>query len=323
MTKQKKKQTNKQNKKEKKPSQPQQQQSKPKPKKVGGPPSAFLKAVCSLTNPFCKEAIGSRLPDDSYTKSIGWSSTNQVFGMSSNAAGTASYLFTSNPLANLAVASVVGSTATFVNMTANTTPPTGFSRWRATSWGIRIRCIAPPLSLSGTCRIRVVSPMKLANLGTVDIANNMVDYAEDIPLHRLLDKDAYVIPMKLGINALQYNAPDTGTTIAAADSYGWQTVMISIQGAPASVAILETSTYYNYEFVFDDGNSTAAFAQPPPPDNPVLRNVANRAAGSVGNVVTGLLHNMEEMAIMAATRAAGAYFGGSAGSAAALALTVF
>lgn len=157
--------------------------------------------------------------------------------------------------------------------------------------------------------------MNLSTLATYSTSSPLVDYSEDVPLHRLLDKDIYVMPMRLGTNAMQYNAPNTSLTTATTETYGWQTVIISFDGAVASaVGVIEIAAYYNYEFVFDESNSITAFAQPPPPNNPLVRTVVSKVAPSVGNVFSGVMQQLEDAFVSKAAKVVSSYVAGPAGT---------
>lgn len=314
MTKQKKKNNN-NNKGQQKPKKPARQ--KPKP---GGSLSLAM-AACSLTNPFCVEAIGARWPDNSYTKSVGWSVTNLPITISTNATGKAATLWTCRPTFNYAGSTVVDDVITYsATLSSHFTGPSNFARWRVTSWGFKINCIAAPMTLTGVLRVRLFSPMNLGSVVTSSLTTSMADAVMDIPLHRLLDRDLFVIPMPLGTNARLFNDTSAlNNTTSSAQTFGWQTVQIGIDGAPFSSPVIQISMYYNFEFVFEEGSASNAFAQPPPTDHPLVRSISAPILSRLSNFVSGTADKVESMAITAATsmlgRMAGAYVGGPAGAA--------
>lgn len=91
--------------------------------------TSLVKQACSLTNPFCVEAVGARIPDDSYTKSVGWSATNIAVSIAANVNGERSVFFSSNPYANYNLGTVptTNSATAAVNMAPVGSPPATLS----------------------------------------------------------------------------------------------------------------------------------------------------------------------------------------------------
>lgn len=247
-----------------------------------------------MSNPFCVESVGARWPDNSNIKSVGWSSTGLPSYQASNALGKGANLYIANPWVQRTVGAVNPLDAvTYPDFQTLFNPPSEIVKWRTVSWGIRVSCVAPPLTLSGTLRVRLFSPNSLSTLSTTSLTSILADSSMDIPLHRLLDKDLFIIPMPLGTEARLFNTPDTAGVMAGMKSYGWQVVQIGVDGAPPEVSLLNITTYYNFEFTFADGSTYTAFAQPPPPDNPVVRDANAGVLTKVGNFVQGSLNGID------------------------------
>lgn len=255
--------------------------------------------ACSVTNPFCPEAIGSRWPDNSYTKSVGWSITGTPISLGTSGTDTKAGILLVGDIYNYALmtnTSPVSSPITFSTLAQAVTSPSNVGRYRLTSWGLKISGIVAPLSASGLVRIRLMSPMTGASLASIGLTSTMVDATLDVPLARLSGKDLFIIPAPLGTDARLFREiADTTSTLSSWRSLGWQSVFIGLDGVPAATSCIQVSLYYNYEFVFQDGDSSNAYAQPPPPNNPAVRTANAGLLESVGNFFEGTAQTLDRV----------------------------
>lgn len=257
----------------------------------------FAMGVCSITNPFCMEAIAARWPDESYTKSVGWSITGFPITLTSDAAGCGARLYFGDKDYQTNVpASIAAPTVTYnANNASLVTFPSGVARQRVTSWGIKIRCIAPALTASGTLRVRLFSPMGGATLASVSGTTTMADAIMDIPAGKLLTRDLHVIPAPLGITARTFQAPAIQQAIANWVNNGWQVIQVYFDGAPATTAMYEVAYYCNYELVFADGDSQYQFSTPPPANSLAKREVSQGVLEKIGNFVEGAADRVDKL----------------------------
>jgi len=250
--------------------------------------------VCSVSNPFCPEAKGARWPDNSYTKSVGWSynATNTLFTL---AAGDISGLFFAG-LANFASPTGI-TTGTCAYGGATTLPPipTGVGRWRLTSWGVKLTTPLSALTASGTVSVRMFSPMNGASLTSISGMSSAADFALDIPLARLSSKDLYLVPMPLGNEARMFRDNTLPATVAVWENPGWQVIHVYVSGAPAATVVCNYTVYYNYEFIFFDGDSGNQFSIAPPKDNPPVRFVNGSVLNDVGNFFEGAASTLDSI----------------------------
>jgi hypothetical protein len=251
--------------------------------------------ICSVTNPFCPQAIGSRWPDNSYTKSVPWAIKGVPVSITSNANGNGSRLFLPCLRAQTAEGTIAFgaddadySTATF---SAIVTEPSGVSRWRMTSWGVVLQCPLAPMTATGTCHIRLASPESGASLTNFYYLSTMNDASMDIPLARLIGHDVHIIPMPLGVEPRMFRSRGgefpTPTDITTFANPGWQVINIAVTGAPTSNTVLTAYAYYHFELVFDESISSNAFAIAPPANNPLIRNGNAGVLERVGNFIEG------------------------------------
>lgn len=253
--------------------------------------------ACAVTNPFCPEAVGKRWPDNSMSKSTGWSITGFTTVLGTTAAGVGALMFVPNELGQLVTASGIAAPVITWNATSSplVTMPSAVVRWRITSWGVRVRCISPIMTTSGTCRIRLFSPVGGSSLGTTSGTSIAADQLYDIPLKRLIEKDLFITPMPLGEIARLYQDQETGSTTIANTKFQWQVLQIYVDGAPASTSVLEASAYFNFEMVFADGDDKTFFAQKAPEENRLVQKTNSSLFSKIGNFVEGTVSSVDKV----------------------------
>lgn len=264
------------------------------PRTATGKPIRFAMEACSISNPFCPEAVAARWPDNSFTKSSGYSLTGTHAELASDANGNGATLFL--PTGQRAAGTVTGVTGAFAALT-DFALPSNIVRWRVTSYGLRISSPLSKMTATGNLLIRLVSPMNGSTLQSVDTTSIRADSIMDVPISRLIDEDVFVLPMPLGDNARWFNAgtPNDENTIANWVNPGWQVPLITIRGAPASTQTLRVLCYYNFEFVFADGASETYFATAPPPDQPAVRSANSGLLSSIGNFFEGTAEKLDSI----------------------------
>lgn len=259
---------------------------------------AKVMETCSITNPFCPEADNGKWPDNSYVKSNTWNISGMVYDLVTNGGGDAAVLFLPMQICQYSTGTCIGNAVT-TGTTGGVlqTVPTSVNRWRITSMGFKISCATPAMTTQGFCNIRGFSTMAMATLATYDKTDRLADFAEDIPLHRLLDQDAFIVPIPLGDDAREWrSAPAYTTTWQSFDNVGWQVISVGVSGGIASTSCLRVECFYHYEFIFSDGNSAAAFATPPPKNDIVVREASAGVIERIGGVVRGTAKTIENIA---------------------------
>jgi len=266
--------------------------------------------ICSVTNPFCPEALSGKWPDGSFVKSNVWSVDGAEATITSNATGDGALLFYPGFNYNfVGYASAVGDTVTF-NAAASilAAVPTNVNRFRITSWGLRISTATPAMTTQGMLQIRLFSPITYTSMGIVVKSTRFADTCEDIPLTRLLDKDHFIIPMPMGEDARKWQKTEGATsTWTNFDNIGWQTAVVGVSGAIASTVVLRINAYYHYELMFNDGEGAVAFATPPPASSPVVREASKGVLERIGGVIEGTAKKIDAVAKSAAFQYAAAF----------------
>lgn len=262
-------------------------------------PLSFVKQACGITNPFCEEATVQRWPDNSFTKSVCWSVPGYTNLLTTDVNGKFSTLYLPGLRVTAPATTPTANPAAYSNLYwTGVVPPGAVARYRITSWGVRLRCISPSLTTSGSVRIRLHSPISGASLAAVDTVSTMADASDDTPLSRLRDRDYFIIPSPLGTQARlfrDYQVDNAVSAIANWENPGWQVIQVSIDGAPASTPVLEVGIYIHYEFIFLDGDSGNAFAVAPPKNNPTAQAANASLFEKAGNFFSGTMRAIDNL----------------------------
>lgn len=248
----------------------------------------YTMGVCSVTNPFCPEAVASRWPDNSYSKSSGWSISGPPVSVTNAAYPNTSTLFLPEGLQN--VASAISNTlCTFANPSTFVQAwPSNVARYRITSWGLKVSSNMSKYTAQGTLMVRLFSPMNGSSMASVEGSTLMCDANYDIPISRIVDEDVFILPVPLGDNARLFRDIDMlSTTLATWENPGWQIVQLTVSGGVNSATNITVYPFYNLEFVFKDGEAASMFSTAPPPDSPAIRQGNSSVLAAVGNFFEG------------------------------------
>lgn len=274
---------------------------------------ALVMQACSVSNPFCPEAVGARWPDNSMTKSAAFTYRNSML-LTTNAAGLLSSAYMASSAPAVATATVAGTTASYGGNWAVFSGIAGSAsttRFRVTSIGYKISCTSPRLSTQGRLRLRIFSPLETSTLVSFEINTQYVDSVYDVPLARLIDKDVYVTPAPLGDiarifrDSAEYIVTDP---VASAPNPGWQILVVSVDGMTANTACVSVEVFAHYEYVYGDGATTAQFATAPPRSNMAVREANASVVEKIGGVVEGTASYLDRLSKSAAAK----YLGGAA-----------
>lgn len=296
------------------------------PKAMAMNQMSLVHQACSVTNPFCPEAVGARWPDNSYTRSVSlFYKNNQM--LSTDTSGNCSQLFMAMETPCTSAGVVTGSSASFTTISTfnGVSMSADVSRFRVTSIGYKISCTSARMTTQGRLRLRLMSPMAFASLSIINTATQNVDSALDIPLARLIDKDIFVTCAPLGDVARLFQIPadyPTTATIANGNNMGWQVLMVSVDGMVTGGATpcVNVELYAHYEQVYTDSSSTQLLASTPPPNNPAVQQASASVIERIGGIVETTANQLDRFAKSAAAKyfAAGAamMIGGPAAGAA-------
>jgi len=294
---------------------------KRKSRKGGGMASmGRAMAVCSITNPFCYDAIGARYPDNSYQKSIPLSFTGFQNALSTDANGNGARMFF--PGLGMALNTPSSITAGTITWAATggglvgSSVPAGAARWRITSMGLRISCSTPLMTTQGIVTISIYSMMDGGYFASTNITDQLCDYMVQIPAARLVEEDQLIVLKPIGPNArLFLDLNKETTTLANWVNPGWQVAQVTLAGGIASnTQGLTINAYYNYELTFAAGSTYEALAAAPPVDDPVVKQASSSVLATIGNHIEGGVAFADRLFQSTAVRAlAGAAIGGMLG----------
>lgn len=280
--------------------------------------------VCSITNPFCPEAHGAKWPDGQYTRSATYDIDGGIVDVVTNASGDGAVLFVPGLTSHYYTTTGItaGSVAYAGSSNQVLVAPANVTRFRITSWGLRIVSPLAPMTVTGFVRVRLFSPLKGATLNPTSINSIAADESYDIPLSRLVGKDYHILPKPFGTEARLFRDRATeGFALASWDNPGWQVVQIAVQGGPVSSYAIQVYAYYHYEVLFADGDALNTFSSVPPPNNPVVKETANTVIGKIGGFIEGAAEKIDNLfksktMKLLTSGVATAYGGPQAGSAA-------
>lgn len=260
-------------------------------------PSALTRQVCSLVDPFCSAAYGAKFPDISSVRTLGYSH-HTSFSITTDAGGNfGGYVLPgwnslwcpgNNPVLFPQTYAIMLGTG------APTLVPNGY---RIVSMGFILRNTATPLTSSGLVRVRGLSALSGASIGTFDVGSYNVDFSDDTALQNTTETAVFL--RRTSAAAGDFNRPST-TSVAGANistwvSPGWGPVSVAVIGGPVSSACLSLELVVNYEVTFDDNDSLQLACTPAAPDNDIVTSAASRVQASVVSVVTAGLQTAANM----------------------------
>jgi len=227
-----------------------------------------------LSNPFCPEARGSKLPDVDSTKSVAVSLVNR-HTVSSDATGKLAVRFQPSLAAHKSIATTITGDVitTFGAATAttdNAALASAFDDYRIVSWGVKVYTTLAPTSQSGF--FTVITGPSLGN--GVNAASSFFEETKTYPL---TETTTQWISKPVGNGFMDYS------NITSACP--WDEVVIYASGLPASAAgALQFEVYINLEAQVALGTITSAIATPAADHKPhlltAMGHVANKLAGS-------------------------------------------
>lgn len=279
----------------------------------------FAMDVCSITNPFCPQAIGAKYPDGSLVRTLVFTVNGKALNLSSNASGEGAVAFLGGVNQVMGSSSITGGVPTWTNPTPNYAPfPSTPYRFRIVSWGVRLSNIASPMTAAGVVRIRLYSPLTFAGMMNTatgvaksDIADIFADAVFDVALPKMINEDVFIVSKPIGDNARLFIQPDTAT-LTGWTNPGWQVIQIGLSGCPNSTACIQASLFYHYEYIAAEGDSTNSFSTPGRADSPVVKAAGTSVLQQVGNFVEGTLSKVESVFESKAGRLVGAALAGYA-----------
>jgi len=243
-------------------------------------PSQLVKHVCSITDPFCVHAQGSKWPDGSALNSVPFQVKGQItFTLN---LGTALCSLVIAPGLNYGFAQstgIVAAVATYPVLTAYTGVSdlaTQVTQYRLVSGGITITPVVSKMTSGGFIFCQEFAPGGNANLTTlnVDTKQCMSYYrqplADDTPI-------TYVFKSG-GVDSRKFRAINSNNSQSSVDTNDYtfiQLYAVSDSAEGSTVAVVDY--VFNYELVMLPSAFLNQIATPAAPKNDAIATISNAA----------------------------------------------
>ncbi len=256
------------------------------PRPVPQAANAIVKAVCSLTDPFCESALGSRWPDHTTSPTLPFH-VEKVVTLTTDASGQLGRVFFPGfPYCDL-TGTIVASTWTgggsYLSFSSDvaTWATSNCDAVRPVSFGVEFIPIASATNSSGYYILQenrggntVTSTLQVPSVvGGKATVSNLKNIATSW------------ISRPYGPGAREFQAQnDSGNQKATEQD--WTSLNLQIQGAPASTAVAVARIVGNYEVLIKTQNVMNSAAKSTPP-NPVVMRAAGIAQTSLESFFRG------------------------------------
>jgi hypothetical protein len=283
------------------------------PKTMSVSTSITHKRICSLVDPFCKDALGGQWPDGNGSSTLTYRSHSLT--PYSTFANGGTVVFTSPLLAydTLPASSYIAPTYFCATYTGpgNAAVNPYVREYRFVTSGIIIRNILPALTATGTIIVTRMNAFPIAgqpiaegNLVGPSVTCYPIVAGMEIPL----------IFRPMGMAARDF-ALNNGTDQTGPFNLTWEVIKVEVVGAPASTPTITIEKIHNIEMsiVFTQAglaqftNNNQIISQP-------LQTIANKITNSLGDVAYSSLKSFGMAASRMAATALGGYLGGPAGA---------
>lgn len=240
-----------------------------------GSNTALAKAVCAISNPFCPEAEGRKIPDLDTTKSLTCCS-KQVIPVTTDGTGKCAFVVTVNPIqgytsaATYSAGNVVATWNAWNYTRFNTLYAGSIGRWRVVSAGSEWQTTQAWTSATGVITVNELVLFETTN--TPDIST--VDSGLRGEAYPLRDAKIKNIMRPQGTNPYDYQA-------YSSTSNPYSSMMYGITGATNSTNVGFIELTINYEWVPVNGNGLMTFTTQAAQDN---RLVISQRANALQNV---------------------------------------
>lgn len=260
-----------------------------------------VRAVCSVTDPFCPASKNSKWPDGTGGATMTWQFRgNKTLTTDANGiTGLAFYPIA--PFGILGLSATGAGTITFAaSLTAYQTSSllaTYGKSYRIVSFGVLTRAVASATGSAGLATFGSGSPPALSTVLT---------------LGSELYNETSVKAIQPGMEFAWISAP-TGPTarefvqLSATNTtppFPWTALTIEVSGATASTAVLNCEWFMNVEFQLDSvANVLAPLARPAPAKSDHAMTAQSKVATSLGSFVEGGVKAVESAVANAASEA--------------------
>jgi hypothetical protein len=264
--------------------------------------------TCSITDPFCPAAKGSKYPDDTSQATLSEQFRGNVnVGTVTTTGNGAATFMASAPYGYMLGASATATTVTFQG-TAYTIYKSGSmfgtygGQYRIVSMGCIVRCVANATTAAGTVTLGTTSlPPVIASVLTLGTEN----YSEVTMKAIQPGMEICWMSKPCGPAAHEFiNIDATGSH--ASHPGDWTSLIIEISGGPTAAAttLLSVEWFINIEFTLSAGNSAIApLATKPVNVHPAVVKASAAVNNNIGSFIEGGVKAAETTIWNAATSA--------------------
>lgn len=252
-----------------------------------------VRAVCSVTDPFCPASKNSKWPDGTSGNTM----TEQFRGnltVSSLAAGNNLVFFTPQLVYGiLAGASSSGSVVTMA--TTSTIYKTGSmlqthgSFYRIVSFGVIVRGVASATNAAGLVTFGTTSATPALG-GAYTLGTELYDEVAVKAIQPGLEHSWISVPK--GSAARQFGSYNTANNVALATT-NWSSLVLEISGANASTAVVNCEWFMNVEFQLNVNDALTAITTPNPPKITAVEQSVSRIHQGLGSFIDGGVKQVE------------------------------
>lgn len=276
--------------------------------------STLTHAVCGITDPFCRHAIGAKYPDFSPIRTIPYSYRGMTT-MTSASDGAQLWMwhpsFSYQPFTQVEARS--GSTAiSWINF-GTFAPIAGITQYRIVSSGFTLKRICAPLTTSGTLSIRSWPSAEGSSLTVVDGLSYSASTTVDIPIQDCKEV-AFITNHSTRRPEHLVDESSDEPSVGLFRDNGFCPATVFISGAPISTAIFSIQIVIHYEIVLEDSSNLAQLATLPPPANEALTSAAAKVTSSAKSIFSNGVKAASDYVVKKAGVAVASYFGGPIGA---------
>lgn len=267
---------------------------------------ALARQICSVTDPFCPAARGSKWPDTTSAKTLAWC-TEGFVTLTTDSSGRAGVFFGSDP--NQAICSVTtfggayGESAIVVSTPAELPGWASFGilnscQFRLVSMGIHVRSIMSSMNNQGSVGILTIpgSSVYTYIIGT-DPGTTLFEENTRISCNQ---GDLCCVPHNDGINSKRFVSAQGTPMPDHIFTNGNDLPYVYVSGGPASTAAVQVKFIYHYELLFTSGTVFNTLATPAAVQNDLITTGKNFVQSRINSVVKGGIKEVERQTMGAA-----------------------
>jgi len=280
----------------------------PRPKRNGVKPHHVAKQ-CSITDPFCPLAKGSKWPDGTSGNTFAEQFRGHV-PLVTTASGWGAVLFASAAPYGYNKSSTEGVGVGQITSTGNWNIDTALSpyqtssllstaglEYRIVSFGVVARVNASATTASGTMSMGTLSAVPS---GGYQLGGTLYPEQRVKSVQPGLEMAWIAKPRGPGARTFISLSTNTSNPTMSND---WTNLIVEVYGGPASTPVMDIEWYMNVEFTVNAGQALARVAPPNPPAIPILTTGTSKVHSSLGSILDGGVKAVEDTVISHAKNA--------------------